>query len=409
MKITEGELRKFRNLERETQEGYINLQPIQRGGVMPPESKKVLLSFGDGYSMCDYCFTGRLDEIEKPGVAEFLRLFAKFVGMDVSMPTSSSREGMRLIIQQLALRASRASPGANLALVIDGLAHYSTFLAAEAAGVEVFEVPHDGYPTFKIDVPAYGKKIDELRDANKEVIGALLTHADYLYGNVVPPKDVGAICNKKGVPFIVNGAYTVGIMPFDGRECNADFVTASGHKSMASSGPIGMVSCKEEYRELLFPTSKTRGEWSGRSFPRKISTLLGCPAVYGAPLATLMSSLPHVVERTQPGNWKRELENAKILSDMLQGIEGVKQLGKIPHEHTLVQYETPSFQEAAKNANKKGFFLYNELKSRGIIGIYPGMVKAIKLNTFGLKREQVIHVGKSFIEIAKKYKIHVDF
>ncbi len=405
--ISKDELKKFTGLLREnSSDQYINIEPLQVGGILPPESRKTLISFADGYSMCDFCLSGRLDEIEKPAVGEFLRLFAKFVDMDAAMPTGACREAKKIIVQQL---ASKVPKGIKPVLVIDGLAHYSTFMAAEFGGAEVLEVPHDGHPTFKLQTEKYAEVIDKAKDnRNKQVIAALLTHADYLYGNVTPPEVVGKICKKKGVPFIVNGAYTVGIMPFSGKAAMADFVTASGHKSMASSGPIGMLACSKEYFDLLFPRSTIKGEWSGKTFNHKITTLLGCPAVYGAPLATLMSSLAHVVERTRPENWAKQVENARSLAATLERIEGVRLLGTRPHEHTLMQFETPALEEAAKNAPKKGFFLYNELKARGIVGIFPGMVKAIKLNTFGLTRAQVDHVGQSFIDIAKKYNCNVD-
>ncbi|HME51829.1 MAG TPA: O-phospho-L-seryl-tRNA:Cys-tRNA synthase [Candidatus Lokiarchaeia archaeon] len=402
MDIIKDELRKFQGLLREnSQDQYINLQPIQRGGILPPESKKTLLSFGDGYSMCDFCLKGRLDMIEKPAISQFLQLFARWVDMDVSMPTGASRQAKKIILQQL---ASKVESGVAPVLVVDALAHYSTYVAAESAGVEIVEVPHEGYPDFKIDPDKYAETIDQARDdRNKQVIAALITHADYLYGNITSPEAVGKICKDKGVPFIVNGAYTVGIMPFSGRQCGADFVTASGHKSMASSGPIGMLSCSAEYQDLLFPRSSIKGNWSGRTFKRKITTLIGCPSVYGAPLATLMSSFAHVVERTRPENWEREKENARLLADALLRIDGVKMLGMQPHEHTLMQFETKPFMDVANNAPKKGFFLYNELKTRGIVGIFPGMVKSMKLNTYGLTTAQVEHVAKSFIEIAEKY------
>ena len=391
---------------RDNQENYINLQPIQRGGVLPPESKKLLLSYGDGYSLCDYCFSGRLDEIEKPPVSSFLEDFAKFVGMDVAMPTGACREAKRIILQQL---NSKTPDGKEPVMIIDGLAHYSSFLAAENANLTVLEVPHDGHPTFKLDVDKYSELIDEtIDDSNKHVVAALLTHVDYLYGNLTVPGEVGKVCKKKGVPFIVNGAYSVGILPFSGKKCNADFVTASGHKSMASSGPTGMLACSDEYKELMFPPSTIKGPWSGRSFGNKIKTLLGCPSVYGAPMVTLMASFPRVVARTRAENWKKELDNARMLSSTLERIEGVTMLGLRPHEHTLMQFETPAFQEAAVHAPKKGYFLYNELKNKGIVGIFAGMVKSLKLNTYGLTNEQVIHVGNSFLEIARNYNINVD-
>jgi Sep-tRNA:Cys-tRNA synthetase len=327
--------------------------------------------------------------------------------MDISMPVGASREGKRLIMHQLAKNSN--DNNAQPVLVLDGLAHYSSYLAAENAGIEIIEVPHNGHPTFKLKIDGYESIIDNvLDDSSKRLIGVLLTHSDYLYGNVTDPSTVGKICKKKGIPFIINGAYTIGIMPFSGKSYDADFITASGHKSMASSGPIGMIGCKDEYKDLLFPRAEIEGNWSKRTFPNKTSTLLGCPSVYGAPLATLMSSFPHVVERTKAENWAKELVNAKILADILQRIEGVDMIGIQPHQHTLMQFETPAFEEAARNTSKKGFFLYNELKSRGIIGIFPGMVKSMKLNTYGLEKEQIEYVANSFLDIAKKYGLVVN-
>ncbi|MHA1371845.1 MAG: O-phospho-L-seryl-tRNA:Cys-tRNA synthase, partial [Promethearchaeota archaeon] len=350
MPILDKELDQLKITARQNQEEFINLQPIQRGGILPPESKKALLSWGDGYSLCDFCLSGRMDEIEKPSVAKFLELFAKFVDMDFSMPTGSCREAKRIIISQLAANTDQTQ---EPVLIIDGLAHYSTYLAAEISKVRILEVPHTGYPEYKLIVEKYEELMDQIiDDSSKFLLGALLTHVDYLYGNLTDPAPVGKACKKKGIPFIINGAYSVGILPFSGKSFDADFVTASGHKSMSSSGPIGMLSCSEEYVDSIFPASEIKGPWSGRTFPNKILPLLGCPSVYGAPLVTLMTSFPHVVKRTKPENWNRELENAKMLSTMLEKIEGVKMLGAKPHEHTLMQFETPAFAEIAERSQK---------------------------------------------------------
>ncbi|RLI13591.1 O-phospho-L-seryl-tRNA:Cys-tRNA synthase, partial [Candidatus Bathyarchaeota archaeon] len=45
-------------------EGVVNLNPIQRGGILPEEARRALLEFGDGYSMCDFCLKGRIDMID---------------------------------------------------------------------------------------------------------------------------------------------------------------------------------------------------------------------------------------------------------------------------------------------------------------------------------------------------------
>ena len=43
------------------------------------------------------------------------------------------------------------------------------------------------------------------------------------------------------IPFLYNGAYTVGVQPVDGKKIGADFVVGSGHKSMASVAPSGVI------------------------------------------------------------------------------------------------------------------------------------------------------------------------
>lgn len=41
---------------RTREEGFINIQPIQPGGRLTPEARKVLITYGDGYSStCDWC------------------------------------------------------------------------------------------------------------------------------------------------------------------------------------------------------------------------------------------------------------------------------------------------------------------------------------------------------------------
>ena len=118
-----------------------------------------------------------------------------------------------------------------------------------------------------------------------------------------------------------------------------------------------------------------------------------------------MASFPRVVERVEL--WPQEVEKARWLVEQMERIEGVRQLGVRPKEHTLICFETPSFYEVSKRHKRRGFFLYEELKARGIVGVQPGLTKRIKLNTYGLTREEVERVAAAFREIAEKYGIPV--
>ena len=85
-------MQKYSNLTRNINEEYINVHPIQRGGILTAEAYKALIAYGDGYSLCDNCMKGRIDKIENPPVMEFLEDVAKLFNIDKMMLTGSARE-----------------------------------------------------------------------------------------------------------------------------------------------------------------------------------------------------------------------------------------------------------------------------------------------------------------------------
>jgi Sep-tRNA:Cys-tRNA synthetase len=399
-RIPKERLEKYIGLKRDFKEDkYINLHPIQRGGVLTPEAREALLEFGDGYSTCDWCppKQARLDAIEAPPIAQFMQDLAEFLNMDVARVVTRCREAKFIAFTTL------GEPGDYV--IVDGLAHYSTYIAAELARLKIKEVPHDGYPEFKVDLEAYATKIEEVkRETGKLPAAALLTHADYLYGNLNDAAVVGKICKEYGVPFILNAAYTAGVMPLDGKKLEADIIVSSGHKSWAASAPTGILAMREEVANRVLARSKIVGDWSGRKFGLKEYALLGC-TVMGGPLISLMASFPHVVERVE--RWNEEVENAKHLIGQLERIEGTRQLGIKPKQHTLTHMESEGFYRASEKHKRRGFFLYNELRRRGIVGVQPGLTKHFKLNTYGLSREKVERVAEAFLDIAKGQGLEV--
>jgi len=386
-----GRLARYRSLRREAaRPGLINLNPIQRGGILPPEAREVLREFGDGYSICDFCLKGRMDAIRRPPVADFLDDLASFLDMDVVRLTNRCRDAV--FIALMALRRSRG----GRSLIVDSNSHYSTYLAAEAAGLEVLEVPNTGHPEYKVVIGAYEGLIEEAEEGGRPPVAVLLTHVDPYYGNLNDPRPLAKICREHGLPLILNAAYTAGVMPVRGRELGVDILVSSGHKSWASSGPVGILAMSSEVADEVLVRSS--------SFPDKELYLLGCP-VLGVALATLMASFPHVVERV--ARWPDEVRRARWLVGQLERIEGIRQLGTRPKEHTLICLETPGLHEVARRHKRRGFFLYEELKARGIVGIQPGLTRRIKLSTYGLTDEEVQRVAEAFRDIAAKYGLPV--
>ena len=399
-KIPKDRLEKYLHLHREfSNKKYINLNPIQRGGILTEAARKALVEFGDGYSTCDWCpsKTARLDMIENPPISQFMADLATFLGMDTARVVTRCREAKFIAFTML------GEPGDFV--VVDSLAHYSTYIAAELAGLNVTEVPRSDPPEYTIDLNAYASKIEEVKkETGKLPAVVVLTHVDYLYGNLNDARIVGKICKEYGVPFLLNAAYTAGVMPVDGKELGADIIVSSGHKSWAASAPTGILTMNKDIAGQVLERSKIVGNWSKRKFAAKEYALMGC-TVMGAPLLSLMASFPHVIERVE--HWNEEIENIRHLVKQLERIEGIQQLGTKPKQHTLTHMESPGFYKVSETHKRRGFFLYEELKERNIVGIQAGLTKHFKFNTYGLTRAEINRVADAFLDIAKKHGLTI--
>lgn len=378
---TSYEIRKFKDLKREHKK-YINLDPLQCGGTLSPEAKKALQEWGDGYSVCDFC-AGRLDEIRSPPIFDFVHeILPEFLGIDVARVTEGAREGKFIVMHSI------CKP--NDYIIIDKNAHYTTYAAAERVGLNIKEVLSSDYPEFKINPDDYTKAIEEVKkETGKLPALTLLTYPDGNYGNLPDAKKVAKISHEYNIPFLLNGAYAVGRMPISAKDINCDFIVGSGHKSMASAGPIGILGMKKEYEDVVLRKSKY--------FKIKEVELLGCTA-RGVTIMTLIASFPYVVERIK--KWEKEVNNARWFSEEMEKLD-IKQLGEKPHNHDLLFFEAENLYKISQKDKRKGYFLYDELKKRGIVGIKPGLTKHFKLSTYGIDKTKLEKVILAFKEIIR--------
>ncbi|MFX1236439.1 MAG: O-phospho-L-seryl-tRNA:Cys-tRNA synthase [Promethearchaeota archaeon] len=399
LKYSNELVQKYSNLTRSINEEYINIHPIQRGGILTSEAYKSLIAYGDGYSICDNCLKGRIDKIENPPVNGFLEDAAKFFNIDKILLTGAAREAKKIAIGVLAKKFPKRKT-----VVVDSNAHYTTYLAIEANNLKVREVPNSGDPEYSIDAVEYETIIKNVKKEEGQLpLLAILTHVDYKYGNYTNPKPIGEICQAQEIPFLLNAAYSGGVLPIDCKQDCVDFISCSGHKSMAASGPIGLLGFRNEYVDDVEVLSKIEGNLSLKSFPSKICTVMGCPPVYGAPLITLMASFPSVVKRTEKKAVEEESKKINYVIDTIKTIEGVEILGKLPKIHPLTSIKTNHFAQVAKTHPRRGFFVREEFKEKGIIGMAPGISKEMKFNTYGLTWGQVKSFTEAFVDISKKY------
>jgi Sep-tRNA:Cys-tRNA synthetase len=374
-------LDKFANLRRDVAD--INLDPLQRGGILTPEARAALVDWGDGYSICDFC-NGSMDRIKNPPIEDFIHgVLPEFLGIDEVRITHGAREGMFAAMHAICKREDW--------IVCDGNSHYTTVLAAERAGLKIEFVPSSGDPNYQISAEGYATAIERAYEHKGNVTIAVLTYPDGNYGNIVEAKRVADICHDYGIPLMLNGAYAVGRMPIDARNIGVDIIVGSGHKSMASCGPIGVLGALEEYARPIFRKSSIKKE--------KEVELLGC-TVRGAGLLTMMASFPRIVKRVK--NWSEEVNKAQWFAEGMNQL-GIELQGDKPHNHDLMFFKAENLYNISKNAKKGRYFLYRDLKDRGICGIKPGLTRQFKLSTYLLTREQLEKVLNAFEEIIGSY------
>ncbi len=370
---------------RDREEDYVNINPLQTAGKTYPETRKAVLSYIDGYSVCDWC-KGNLLEIDKPGINKFLEEVSVFLGMDETMLTNGCRESKYSVVHALTKPSDT--------VVLDGNKHYTTYVACERGGLNIFEVESSGTPEYLVDPEGYASMFEKIKsETGKLPKLAILTHVDGNYGNVVDAKKVGKICREYGVPYLLNTAYSSGRMIVDGKKLGADFISSSGHKSWAcGGGNIGLLAVSGEIGEKITLKSD--------KFRNKPLEILGC-STRGSATIAMMASFPKIRERVK--TWDKEVENARTLVEKLESI-GLKHMGEKPTRHDLNFFESNVLYEISQTHKRKNFFLYQELKKRGVIGIKAGLTKQFKLSTYGKTKEQVKLIGDAFEEIVNKFK-----
>jgi len=388
------------------------VNPIMTGGILSRNVQEKIVGEGwikVGYAICFDCIMGRSRFVSKPPIKRFLEDVASFFGGDVAEHTFGCRAAQFAVMKTIKRFWKENKSEFVDVVLVDSLCHYTTLVAAEFNGLRVAEVPHRGYPKYEIKVEDYINAIEKVKeDEGKPPVLIVVTHVEPYHGNMNPVTDVGKVAEDFGIPFMVNAAYTGGIMPVNMKDMHADFLTVSAHKSMASLGPLGFLVTSEEWCERVFSRSTLKTVWSGRSFEVKVPNLFGC-SIGGIPLVSAMYSFEDVVKRVN--RWEEELEKTRFFIKRLEELEGVRLIGERPHRHHLLHFETPIFYEISRHHKRRGFFLAEEAIKRGIVGLQRGITKSIKISVYGLSREEIERVAGVLKEIAETYtkKFNITF
>ncbi|QSX05195.1 aminotransferase class V-fold PLP-dependent enzyme [Sedimentibacter sp. zth1] len=75
--------------------------------------------------------------------------------------------------------------------------------------------------------------------ANTKLI--VTTHVSNLTGTIFPIKEIGAICRKNNICYLVDASQSAGVLDIDMKECNIDMLAAPGHKGLLGPQGVGIL------------------------------------------------------------------------------------------------------------------------------------------------------------------------
>ena len=94
-------------------------------------------------------------------------------------------------------------------------------------------------------------EVEKLIKSNTKLV--VLTHASNVIGTIQPIKEIGAICKKHNIFFIIDTAQSAGTVPIDFNEINASALAFTGHKSLFGPQGIGGFIISDELNEVCTP------------------------------------------------------------------------------------------------------------------------------------------------------------
>lgn len=183
---------------------------------------------------------------------------------------------------------------------------------------------NDGVTFSKVQCNSLGylKAVDIENAITPNTKAVVITHASNVCGSILPLKDIGSICKKHNLIFIVDSAQSAGTLNIDMMDLNIDVLCFTGHKGLLGPQGIGGFLIKENIIPLVKPIieggtgSLSELEVQPTYMPDKFeSGTSNIPGIFG-----LNASLKYLNKIGVNSIYEKELELTKTF------IEGIKNI-----------------------------------------------------------------------------------
>jgi cysteine desulfurase/selenocysteine lyase len=229
----------------------------------------------------------------------------------------NATEALNLVMQGL------LAPGTHA--VTTGMEHNAVMRplrALERRGVSVSIVPCR--PDGTMDPTGLD---DYVRPETRLIVA---NHASNVCGTVLPIREIGAMAQRHGIPFLVDAAQTGGCWPIDLKADNIDLLAFTGHKGMLGPSGTGGLAIRDDFDIDTLPPLVCGGTGSRSEYEVQPDFLpdkyeAGTPNIVG--LAGLAAGVQYVLKKGVNEIRVHERALTQRLIDGLGDIAGVRVVG----------------------------------------------------------------------------------
>ena len=210
-------------------------------------------------------------------------------------------------------------------VLVSGLEHNAVM--RPLCQMEKLGVTYEVVPT---DREGMVKAADVEKMIRKETKAVIMLHASNVCGTVLPIEEIGVVCKKHGIFFILDSAQSAGTLPIDMQKCNIDFLAFTGHKGLLGPQGIGGFLISEGLDEVMSPLiAGGTGSISDRfempdTLPDKYeSGTMNLPGIIG-----LYEAINYIDEVGIQKIHEKKMALTKYLLDGLKSYEDIRVVGR---------------------------------------------------------------------------------
>ena len=204
-----------------------------------------------------------------------------------------------------------------------------------------------------------------IKDNTKLVI---LSQASNVTGNIQPLKEIGELCRKKSIYFIIDTAQSAGSINVDFKELNCNALAFTGHKGLLGPQGIGGFIIDDDLNDIAKPVfvggtgSMSYSLVQPDFLPDKFeSGTLNTPGIAG-----LYSAINYINKETINAIHTKEMYLSRLLLDDLNNMDYVTLYGP---NTTINRLSTFSINLNDMNSNEFSYYLdskYNIITRTGL-------------------------------------------